>query len=78
MGATLQRKCYGGIIFVIFTKLFYKRKRSKELFCKNYGQDGRFLEIRVENTYFLTYFWAIVDLLSEFPENLLLTFFRLL
>ena len=34
------RKSSGGIIFVIITPEYYKRKCSKELFCNHFGQDG--------------------------------------
>ena len=41
MAATLQRRCSGGIIFVIITKIITKKNKcSKELFCNNFGQDG--------------------------------------
>ena len=40
LAATLQRKCSGGIIFVIITKNYYKNNCSKELFCNHFSQDG--------------------------------------
>ena len=40
VAATLQRKCSGGIIFVIITKIITKINSSKELFCNTFGQYG--------------------------------------
>ena len=44
VAATLQRKCSGGIIFVIITKSITKENCSKELLCNSFGQDGNLLE----------------------------------
>ena len=36
VAATLQRKSFGGIIFVIITKNDYNRKCSKDFFCNHF------------------------------------------
>ena len=43
VAATLQRKYFGGILFVITTKKDYKSNCSKELFCNIFGQDFYFV-----------------------------------
>ena len=41
VAATLQRKCSGGILFVIITKMVTKETiRRNSFFCNNFGQDG--------------------------------------
>ena len=46
VAATLQRESSGGINFCNNYKNYYKSKCSKELFCNNFGQDGKCQALR--------------------------------
>ena len=47
VAATLQRKCSGGIIFVIITKIITKIVVPRNYFYTNFGQDGIVQEMRI-------------------------------